>query len=34
MESAADDSGRELASMTLEEMERLWMEAKTAEPRP
>jgi tetrapyrrole methylase family protein/MazG family protein len=34
MESVADDTGRELASMTLEEMERLWMEAKAAEPRP
>jgi tetrapyrrole methylase family protein/MazG family protein len=34
MESVADDSGRGLASMTLEEMERLWMEAKAAEPRP
>ncbi|HSE94488.1 MAG TPA: nucleoside triphosphate pyrophosphohydrolase [Methylomirabilota bacterium] len=34
MEGVADESGRELASMTLEEMERLWMDAKAAERRP
>jgi MazG family protein len=33
MESAADDSGRELRSLTLEEMERLWAEAKSRERR-
>jgi len=33
MESAADESGRELRSLTLEEMERLWMEAKSHERR-
>jgi len=33
MESAADASGRELRSLTLEEMERLWMEAKSHERR-
>ncbi len=31
MEDAADQSGRELRSLTLEEMERLWMEAKAQE---
>jgi tetrapyrrole methylase family protein/MazG family protein len=34
MERVADESGRELTGMTLEEMERLWMDAKAAEPRP
>jgi len=33
MESAADERGRELRSLTLEEMERLWMEAKSHERR-
>jgi tetrapyrrole methylase family protein/MazG family protein len=31
MEAAVDERGRELASMTLEEMERLWVEAKSRE---
>jgi tetrapyrrole methylase family protein/MazG family protein len=31
MEDAADHSGRPLASLTLDEMERLWMEAKAKE---
>jgi tetrapyrrole methylase family protein/MazG family protein len=31
MEDAADQSGRGLASLTLDEMERLWMEAKARE---
>jgi uncharacterized protein YabN with tetrapyrrole methylase and pyrophosphatase domain len=31
MEDAADQSGRGLASLTLDEMERLWMEAKAKE---
>lgn len=31
MEDAADESGRELRSLTLDEMERLWMEAKARE---
>jgi len=34
MEDAADDTGRELRVMTLEEMERLWLEAKSQEPHP
>lgn len=33
MEAAADESGRELRSLTLDEMERLWMEAKARERR-
>jgi tetrapyrrole methylase family protein/MazG family protein len=33
MEDAADHSGRELRSLTLEEMERLWAEAKAQERR-
>lgn len=33
MEAAADESGRELRSLTLDEMERLWVEAKAREPR-
>lgn len=33
MEESADASGRELRSLTLEEMERLWLEAKAREPR-
>lgn len=32
MEDAADERGRELRALTLEEMERLWMEAKSQEP--
>jgi tetrapyrrole methylase family protein/MazG family protein len=31
MEDAADESGRELRALTLEEMERLWLEAKSQE---
>ncbi len=33
MERVADESGRQLRSLTLEEMERLWMEAKSQERR-
>jgi MazG family protein len=33
MESAAEEGGRELRSLTLDEMERLWMEAKSQERR-
>jgi len=33
MEESADASGRDLRSLTLEEMERLWLEAKSREPR-
>lgn len=33
MENAADESGRELRALTSEEMERLWMEAKSQERR-
>ena len=33
MEDVADASGRELRSLTLEEMERLWLEAKSQERR-
>ncbi len=33
MEEVADESGRALASMTLEEMEQLWLEAKAHEHR-
>ncbi len=33
MEEAAGESGRELRMLTLEEMERLWVEAKSREPR-
>jgi uncharacterized protein YabN with tetrapyrrole methylase and pyrophosphatase domain len=33
MEGAAREGGRELRSLTLDEMERLWMEAKSQERR-
>jgi MazG family protein len=33
MEGAAEEGGRELRSLTLDEMERLWMEAKSQERR-
>lgn len=32
MEDAADEHGRELRALTLEEMERLWVEAKSQQP--
>lgn len=34
MEDAADEHGRELRALTLEEMERLWVEAKSQESGP